>query len=99
MNSTATNPHGFRGGALALGILAGLLYVWAQVSSAIEPPTEGRSSRAASKTGSTSSGGGKEAQILSRLDEILANQRAILEKFDAVMEELRIIKIRATRRN
>ncbi len=33
-----------------------------------------------------------------KLDEILANQQAILERFDQVMEELRIIKIRATLR-
>jgi hypothetical protein len=31
-----------------------------------------------------------------KLDEVLANQKAILQKFDAVMEELRVIKIRAT---
>lgn len=31
-----------------------------------------------------------------KLDEILANQQSILQKLDAVMEELRIIKVRAT---
>ena len=96
MDSTATTRRWFHATALALGIMVSLLYAWAQVSSAVEAPAEDRSSRAAGKTGSTSSGGGKEAQILSRLDEVLATQRTILEKFDAVMEELRIIKIRAT---
>lgn len=37
------------------------------------------------------------ASIEKKLDQILANQQAILSRFDAVMEELRIIKVRATR--
>ena len=36
--------------------------------------------------------------IEKKLDEILANQAAILQRFDQVMEELRIIKVRATLR-
>ena len=32
-----------------------------------------------------------------KLDQILANQQTILSRFDAVMEELRIIKVRSTR--
>ncbi len=31
-----------------------------------------------------------------KLDQILQNQQEILQRFDAIMEELRIIKIRAT---
>jgi hypothetical protein len=31
-----------------------------------------------------------------RLDEVLANQQLILQKLDAMMEELRIVKVRAT---
>jgi len=83
-----------------LAIAASLLYVWAQVSSAIEEPSGTRSSRTSSTSASTTSGGGgKDAQILSKLNEILANQHTILQKFDAMMEELRIIKIRATPRS
>ena len=40
----------------------------------------------------------RDAQIERKLDEILSNQQTILQRFDAVMEELRIIKIRATLR-
>ena len=37
--------------------------------------------------------------IEKKLDEILANQQTILQRFDQVMEELRIIKVRATLRS
>ena len=36
-------------------------------------------------------------EILNRQEEIRKTQQTILQKFDAVMEELRIIKVRATR--
>ena len=39
------------------------------------------------------------ATLEKKLDEILQNQQALLKKFDAVMEELRIIKVRATARS
>jgi len=37
-------------------------------------------------------------EVLAKQEEILANQAVMLQKFDAVMEELRIIKVRATLR-
>ncbi len=40
----------------------------------------------------------KLREILKNQEQILANQTTILQKFDAVMEELRIIKVRATLR-
>jgi len=43
----------------------------------------------------TAASGAEFAQLDKRLDEIAATQTQILQKFDAVMEELRIIKIRA----
>ena len=43
------------------------------------------------------SAGMSTAAIEKKLDQILANQQTILLRFDAVMEELRIIKVRATR--
>lgn len=49
----------------------------------------------ASGEGTTSA---SEAAIQKKLDEILANQDAILKRLDEVMEELRIVKIRATLR-
>ena len=36
------------------------------------------------------------SKVLANQEKILANQAEILQKFDAVMEELRIIKVRAT---
>ncbi len=47
-----------------------------------------------SSRSSKSSSGGPSASVDQKLDEILANQKAILQKFDAIMEELRIIKVR-----
>lgn len=41
----------------------------------------------------------RDAELEKKLDQILANQALILQKFDAVMEELRIIKVRATIRS
>ncbi len=38
-------------------------------------------------------------QLETKLDQVLANQQTILQKFDAVMEELRIIKVRASIRS
>ena len=37
------------------------------------------------------------AKIISKLDEVLANQAEILKQFDGIKQELAIIKIRATR--
>ena len=36
------------------------------------------------------------SRLQSKLDQVLDNQQTILKKFDAVMDELRIIKVRAT---
>ncbi len=41
----------------------------------------------------------REMHIEKKLDQILANQATILEKFDLIMEELRIIKVRASIRS
>jgi len=37
------------------------------------------------------------ARLDKKLNQIIATQETILQRFDAVMEELRIIKIRSTR--
>jgi len=37
------------------------------------------------------------AVLEKKLNQVLANQQTILQKLDAMMEELRIIKVRATR--
>ena len=51
--------------------------------------TSGSSSKADAK---------KNGDVDKKLDEILANQQAIFQRLDQVMEELRIIKVRATSR-
>ena len=54
-------------------------------------------SRSADTTRSThGSDTGREARIEAKLDQILTNQDQMLVKLDAVMEELKIVKIRAT---
>jgi len=56
-----------------------------------------RSSRTSrTSTQATSGSGSESAKIAAKLDQILANQETILKRFDDVMEELRIVKVRAT---
>ena len=65
-----------------------------------EPATSSRpSARAGAKAAGSSSPSAKDALIERKLDQILAGQQAILQKFDAIMEELRIIKVRTTIRS
>lgn len=56
-----------------------------------------RSSRGGTKPSAGSSHG--EVPLEETLDRILANQEIMLQKFDAVMEELRIIKVRSSLRS
>jgi len=56
------------------------------------------SRRAARAKASSASLKEATARLESKLDQVLANQRAILEKSAAVKEELRVIKIRASSR-
>jgi hypothetical protein len=54
-------------------------------------------SRSANTNRSTrASDTGREARIEAKLDQILANQDQMFAKLDQVMEELKIVKIRAT---
>jgi hypothetical protein len=39
---------------------------------------------------------GREGRLEAKLDQVLANQDAMLAKLDQMMEELKVIKIRAT---
>ena len=75
--------------SLVIGIVGVIVWSSSLVLSDEETVPSSRSSRS-SKTPSS----GSSANIESKLDEILANQQAILQKFDAIMEELRIIKVR-----
>ena len=75
---------------LALALAAGA-WMMAQTQAAEQP--QSRRSKASDSAPTSSRTDGK---IESKLDEILANQEKILKRFDDVMEELRIVKVRAT---
>ncbi len=69
------------------------------ISMAGEENTElgDRSSRSLVKR-SSSVGQGRQASVEAKLEQILSNQRTILEKQQAVKEEVRIIQVRASSR-
>ena len=79
---------------LALLLSAGL---WLQA----DTPAEGQS-RSGRRSAGTSGGGGETStagdtkKLDAKLDQILQNQERIFQRFDEVMEELRIVKVRAT---
>ncbi|MBI2104225.1 MAG: hypothetical protein HYT90_01415 [Candidatus Omnitrophica bacterium] len=54
-----------------------------------------RTSRAKAD-GSTGTSAQPDKKLEDKLDQILANQEKIFQRFDEVMEELKIVKIRAT---
>ena len=62
-------------------------------------PSSARASRSPGKGTRENAKETESSRMEKKLDEILANQTAILQRFDAVMEELRIIKVRATLRS
>lgn len=72
--------------------VAGLLAIGVQQGGVVAQETAARRSRATPP--GTAVSGSEFARLEKRLDEIAATQTQILQKFDAVMEELRIIKIR-----
>ena len=82
--------------AILVGIGIGLGMASHPVFSQEEHAVPDRSTKATTtKPASKSSGGGtKDSQIERKLDQILSTQQDILSKFDAVLEELRIIKVR-----
>ena len=85
---------------LGTGILIGLAAMvvslsWRVMSPGAQEPSH--STRAKSTASSPSkAASGKEEQILAKLNEVLEQQEHILKRFDEVMAELQIIKIRAT---
>ena len=95
-----TRLSGPVGAMVAIVIGAGLfLGLWAPWGAAAEEASSKSSRR--SRASATKEAGGETsdtAHLEAKLDEILATQQTILSKFDAIMEELRIIKVRATLR-
>ena len=63
-----------------------------------EPSPSAQPSARSSRATSSESKSGND-KLERKLDQILEHQQAILHKFDDVMEELRVIKIRASQRN
>ena len=65
---------------------------------AAQPLTAAEQSRTASKAAANQTGeaGALDLVVEAKLDDILAHQEQILQRLDQVMEELKIVKIRAT---
>jgi len=82
---------------IVVGIGASL---WAAGSLVAEDQatTANRAPRSRQKTRTERAAASNQTRLESKLETILANQQAILQKFDAVQEELRIIKVRASSR-
>lgn len=76
---------------IGMGLCAcGMLFAEDQTAShATHPRQKTRTARRANSD---------QTRLEGKLEKILANQQAILQKFDAVEEELRIIKVRASSR-
>ena len=81
--------------AIAVGVL-GLVIgsLGSSVLVAAETPANKPSAQSAKQP--TQSDRARETRIEQKLDQILSNQQTILQRFDQVMEELRIVKVRAT---
>ena len=90
--------YGWRGTIIACGLLS--VSMGSTVVSAVESTPHTHNVSKKSPAGDTSSSDAsvdrRLQDILNRQDEILRNQQTILQKFDAVMDELRIIKVRAS---
>ena len=101
MKISGRRPWGWLAAAvLAISASAGLWFQTASLAQEEEETRRPASSRSSVKQQVSSA---DIARLEKRLNEVLANQKtmlenqqAILQKFDAVMEELRIIKVRAT---
>ncbi len=79
-------------GIVQLAAAAGLLCMATQPVRAAVAADDRRTGTAAAQSAHPKS----TDPVEQKLDQILQNQQEILQRFDAIMEELRIIKIRAT---
>ena len=98
MSAQTRRARGARLGLIALGVGSGVA-LWSAATSRAEQET-GKSSRDVlgkpRQEETRDSGSASTSALEKKLDRILANQETILQRFDQVMEELRIIKVRAT---
>ena len=96
MHARTTRKHGAWVWLIGLGIGLGICCSLAVKSTAEEAVKATRSVLGGATAGGSSSN--KDAGLERKLDQIIANQENMLQRFDQVMEELRIIKVRATLR-
>ena len=82
--------------ALGIGMLAGW-WCLGPLAFAQDEPATGETAKEAAKEADVVSEA-ELAKIERSLDEVLASQQQVLQKFDAITEELGIIKVRATSR-
>lgn len=88
---------------LGVALLAASTLSWGGATAAAERVIRGRAVDQGTAAGAESTDDLTKLhkqlkEVLAKQEEILANQAVMLQKFDAVMEELRIIKVRATLR-
>ena len=80
-----------------LVLFACALGMWVTPESQAEQRSRARSSQR-SESGAAETNVKADSKLQDKLDQILANQRTILQRLDQMMEELKIVKIRATLR-
>lgn len=89
--------------AAAIGI--SMMGMWSQAARAVTEEEEEAATPLGTRTTARRTAGAlaeqskiekKLQQIIKNQEQILANQQTILGRFDAVMEELRIVKVRAS---
>ena len=96
MHARTTGRRGAWVLLIGLGVGLGICLSLAVTSMAEETSRATRSVLGGAASGGSSAS--SNAGLEKKLDQILANQETILQRFDQVMEELRIIKVRATLR-
>ena len=78
--------------------VACVLGIGAWINTSVQATEEQPQSTTHSSRPSRTSTSSQEANVEAKLNEILQNQQKILTRLDEVMEELKIVKIRATLR-
>lgn len=96
------DANGYRSAArwqpVGLALLLGI-GLWIQMGTAAEGQSQStRRSSATSAEGAEAKAEVDTKKLEAKLDRILDNQERMFQRFDEVMEELKIVKIRATLR-
>lgn len=93
---TAHRPHGAHVFLALAGLLIGFGMGAGWVTFAEEAADRSATSTAAKRSSTSAKSTGRDSQVEHKLDQLLAGQQTILKQFDAVLEELRIVKIRCS---